>query len=121
MHEFADLHTAMYGVQDHHRCCCCSKKNSVLTQFDVDGTFKINILILLRPFQNIFKTVYSSYTSGTFSLNQCLVVLLLASISISDVQNAVTWLWPSNHLDLMVYFVLKGCFEIWVPVLQVYF
>jgi hypothetical protein len=57
MHQFAGLHTAIYGLQNHHRCCCCCcwKKNADLTQFDVDDTFKINLVILLRPFQNILK------------------------------------------------------------------
>jgi hypothetical protein len=52
-----------------------------------------------------------------------LVVLVLASVSNSDVQNAATWMSSSKSVGLngILSFVLKGCFEIFVPVLQVYF
>jgi hypothetical protein len=82
--------------------------------------FQINLVILLRNFQNIFPSVYSGSCSGTFpSVNQCAKILHLAPISNFDVQNAMKQLRPSKSVGLngTPIIFIKGCFESFVPVL----
>jgi hypothetical protein len=74
-------------------------------------------------FSKHFQLVYTSRSScpGLFPLNnQSTEVSLLASTSNSDTHSAIKRLWPTESviLDGTTSFVLKGYFEMFVPVLK---
>jgi hypothetical protein len=77
-----------------------------------------------EAFSEYFQSISSSYSSGTFSsVNQRTEMLSLVLVSNSDVQNAIKRLRPSKSvgLDGIPCFVIKGCSEMFVPVLRFIF
>jgi hypothetical protein len=102
------------------------KKNNDLTHLDVDGVFLNKSHDIAEAFSKHFKSVYNSNSScsNIFSfVKHCTENLPLASISDSDVQNAIKWLRPTKSVGLgdIPSFVIKGCSDIFVPVLRFIF
>jgi hypothetical protein len=101
------------------------KKNNDVTHLDVDGVFLINPMILLRPSPNIFNRsiIVVVLVSMPFFVKHCTENLPLHFISDSDVQKAIKWLRPTKlvALDGIPSFVIKGCSEIFVPILRFIF
>ena len=101
-------------------------RNSDLTHLDVDGVLLQNPSEMVAAFSKHFQSIYDGSTSysGTLnSVNYSTGVLPTARISASDVQNAIKRLRPTKSvgLDGIPSFIIKGCSEIFVPVLKFIF
>lgn len=102
------------------------KKNSDATHLNIDGVLLHNPLDIAESFSEHFRSVYNSSSPcpGTFTtVNYCADILPIASISASEVQNAIKRLRPTKSvgLDGIPSFIIKGCAEILIPVLQFIF
>jgi hypothetical protein len=102
------------------------KKNNDVTHLDVDGVFFNKPHDIAEAFSKHIQSVYSSSCPhfDTFSsVKHCTENLPLAFISDFDVQNAIKRLRPTKAvgLDGIPSYVIKGCSEMFVPVLRFIF
>jgi hypothetical protein len=100
------------------------KKDTDLIQFEVNGTSLTTPYEIADAFSKHFQSVHSNRCLGVFSSDiHFMDVLSLGSISDSDVQNAIKRLQPSKSVepDGILSFVIKGCSEVFVPVLKFIF
>jgi hypothetical protein len=97
------------------------KINFISIQLEVDGTHLAEPYKVSDAFTKHFQTVYNTPCTGVFpSLLQYSEFLSLAPISELDICRALRCLRPSKSvgLDDIPSFVMKGCSEIFVPVLK---
>jgi hypothetical protein len=100
------------------------KKNTDLIHLEISGTLINKPRDVGEAFATHFQSVYGSSCSGTFPfINQSTDVLPLAPISNSDVPNAIKRLRSTKSvgLDGISSFIIKGCSDIFVPVLKFIF
>jgi hypothetical protein len=95
--------------------------NSTPIQLEVDGTLLAEPYKVADAFAKHFQSVYNTPCTGVFpSPSQFSECLSLAPISELDICKALRRLRPSKSvgLDDIPSFVIKGCSEIFLPVLK---
>jgi hypothetical protein len=102
------------------------KKSNDVIHLHVDGAFLNKPHDIAEAFSKHFHSVYNSSSPlfDTFSfVKHCTENLRIAFTSDSDVQNATKRLRPTKSvgLDGIPSFVIKGCSEIFVPILRFIF
>jgi hypothetical protein len=96
-------------------------RNSNSIQLEVDGKHLIKPNDVADEFAKHFQSVYSNPCPIVFpTLLPSSECLPLASVSDSDVKNAIKRLRPSKSvgIDDIPGFIIKGCTDIFVPVLK---
>jgi hypothetical protein len=97
------------------------KSNSNSIQLEVDGSHRIQPADVADEFCKHFQSVYKHRYSVAFHTNLSSSELLtLAPVSYSDIIKAINRLKPSKYvgLDYIPGFVIKGCSDVFVPVLK---
>jgi hypothetical protein len=97
------------------------KRNSTSIQLEVDGTHLAEPYKVADAFAKHFQSVYNTPCTGVFpSLSQSSEFVSLAPISELDICKSLRRLRPSKSvgLDDNPSFVIKGCSEIFVPVIK---
>jgi hypothetical protein len=97
------------------------KRNSTSIQLDVDCTHLAEPYKVADAFAKHFQPVYSTLCTGVFlSLSQSSEFASLALVSELDICKALRRLQPSKSVGLhdIPSFVIKGCSEIFVPILK---
>ena len=102
------------------------KKCNDATHFDVNGVLTHNSRDIAEAYSEHFQSVYVGGSScpGTISTGNCFTdILPIACISTADVHKAIKRLRPTKSvgLDGIPSFIIKGCSEIFVPILRFIF